>query len=175
LIVATNRDLERLVGEGKFRKDLYYRINVVGIRTPPLREHPEDIPALAELFLDRLAAEGGPRKRISPEALELLVRHPYPGNVRELRNALERACALGRSAAIGPDDLPKEFRILQPGGFKPLAEVERDHILRALRLAGGRKSLAARFLEIDRSRLARKLRKYGISAGDAARGSEAES
>jgi DNA-binding NtrC family response regulator len=166
LIAATNRDLERLVEEGKFRKDLFYRIRVVEVRTPPLREHLDDIPALVDCFLDRLAEAGGSRKKLSPEALELLLRHDYPGNVRELRNAVERACALGLSPTIGPEDLPREFQKESPVGFKPLSEVEREHILHALRIAGGKRGLAAKLLGIDRNRLTRKLAKYGVSAGE---------
>ncbi len=166
LITATNRDIDRLAAEGGFRRDLYYRINVVEVRTPPLRERMEDIPALVDHFLGRLAEGRGARKRVSPEALELLLRHPYPGNVRELRNALERAHALGEGEVIEPQDLPREFRGPVPeASFKSLAQVEREHILRALLLAGGKKTLAARLLEIDRNRLNRKLKKYGIAAG----------
>jgi DNA-binding NtrC family response regulator len=162
LIAATNRDLERLVEEGKFRKDLFYRIKVVEIRTPPLREHLDDVPALVDCFLDRLAEAGGARKKVSPEALELLLGHDYPGNVRELRNAVERACALGLSPSIGPEDLPRDFQVESPVGFKPLSEIEREYILRALRIAGGKKGLAAKLLGIDRNRLTRKLSKYGV-------------
>jgi two-component system, NtrC family, response regulator HydG len=167
LITATNQDIERLTAEGRFRRDLSYRIHVVEVRTPPLRERMEDIPALAAHFLDRLAEGRGARKKVSPEALDLLLKHSYPGNVRELRNVIERAHAMGEGEVILPRDLPPELRerSAEPS-FKPLSQIEREHILRALVLAGGKKSVAAKLLEIDRNRLNRKLKKYGITALD---------
>ena len=117
LVVATNRDLAGLVEAGSFRKDLYYRINVVQVHTPPLRERIEDLPLLVDHFLESLHREHGLSKRISPEALELLLRYSYPGNVRELRNAIERAYALGLSDRIGPQDLPPQFHAPRAGGF----------------------------------------------------------
>jgi DNA-binding NtrC family response regulator len=170
LITATNRDLESLIQEGRFRRDLYYRINILQLRTTPLRERPEDIPALVDFFLEELAGEQGRLKRISPEALKLLVGSSFPGNVRELRNAVERACALGASEQILPEDLPRELQTPTGEGFKTLAQIEREHILRALRMARGQKKLAARFLEIDRNRLNRKIKKHGIAAAEIQRG-----
>src|SRR5262249_61013193 len=132
----------RRAAAGPFRRARSYRCSVVGVRPPPLRERLEDIPALAAHFLDRLAEGGSARKQVSPEALELLLQHSYPGNVRELRNVIERAHALGEGEVIRPADLPPELRgrPSQPA-FKPLADVEREHILRALALAGGRKTV----------------------------------
>ena len=167
LIAATNRDLEDQVERKLFRQDLYYRINVVQVRIPPLRDRKEDIPHLAERFLADLAPAEGRQKRMSPEALEALLGYSYPGNVRELKNAIERAYALGLSPeAIVPADLPAEFQKSreesQEEGFKPLAQMEREHILRALRLAGGRKTLAAQFLQIHRNRLDRMMKRHRI-------------
>jgi DNA-binding NtrC family response regulator len=162
LIAATNRELESLAASGEFRKDLFYRLNVVQVRIPPLRERLEDVPVLADHFLGELQRESGRTRRLSAETLELLVRHPYPGNVRELKNALERAHALSRSEEIQPQDLPAEFRSPSKEGFRPLADVEKEHILQALRLAGGRRNLAARFLRIDRNRLSRLMKRHGI-------------
>ncbi len=164
LIVATNRDIEALVEAEKFRRDLFYRINVVQIRIPPLRERKEDIPALCEHFLDGIGERSGLRKRISPEARERLLAHDYPGNVRELRNAIERACALGESDVIGPPDLPPQLQETAAQPLSPLSQVEREHVVRALRLAGGQKKLAARYLQIDRNRLSRLIKRHGIRA-----------
>ncbi len=163
LIVATNRDLDALVEAGRFRGDLLYRINVVQIRIPPLRERKEDIPALCEHFLDGVGERSGRRKRISPEARERLLAHDYPGNVRELRNAIERACALGESDIIGPPDLPPQLQEAVPQVISPLSQVEREHLLRALRLAGGQRKLAAKYLQIDRNRLSRLIKRHGIT------------
>jgi len=167
LIAATNRDLEEQVGKNLFRQDLYYRINVVQVRVPPLRDRKEDLPHLAEHFLAGLAPAGVRKKRLSPAALELLLWYSYPGNVRELKNAIERAYALGSSAdEVLPEDLPPQFREPAAEGaverFKPLAQMEREHILRALQMAGGRKTLAASLLQINRNRLDRMMKRHGI-------------
>ncbi len=162
LIAATHRDLEREMESGRFRRDLYYRINVIRLLVPPLRERMEDIPLLVEHFLKEFGGGSGKGKKISPRALELLYRHDYPGNVRELRNLIERACFLGSGAVLVPEDLPASFRASKPAGFRSLAAVEREHILRALRLAKGKKVQAARHLNIDRNRLYRMIRKYKI-------------
>ena len=170
-LAATNRDLEADVRDGRFRRDLYYRLRVLELRVPPLRERIEDVPALVEHFLEELS-RGGARRTISDRALERLLRHRYPGNVRELRNALERACALARSPVIEPEDLPPELRCESEGarehgatsGFLSLAQMERQHIVRALRMAEGRKSTAARFLQVDRNRLSRLMKRHGIGA-----------
>ncbi|MBI4584235.1 MAG: sigma-54-dependent Fis family transcriptional regulator [Planctomycetes bacterium] len=162
LIAATNRELSQEMEGGRFRRDLYYRINVIRLLVPPLRERMEDLPLLVDHFLKEFAGESGKGKKISPPALELLYRYDYPGNVRELRNLLERACFLGSGEILVPEDLPAPFRASKPAGFKSLAAVEREHILHALRLARGKKVQAARHLNIDRNRLYRMIRKYKI-------------
>jgi DNA-binding NtrC family response regulator len=163
IVAATNRDLSAEVAAGHFRADLFYRLNVVAVRLPPLRERPEDIPVLAELFLDRLSAELGlPRPTIAAGELEALCRYVWPGNVRELRNVIERCLLLGR---------PPTGCILQaPAGAVAevsagradlsLQAVERRHILDVLAAEGGNKSAAARKLGVSRKTLERKVREW---------------
>ncbi len=167
IVAATHRELERLVGEGRFRDDLYYRLNVISVRIPPLRERPEDLVPLVAHFLEKHGARlGRPGCNVSVEAMALLRRHAWPGNVRELENVIERALVLGRSPTIGIEDLPQVLRA-RPG-VEPaeapasLAEVEREHILRTLRAVGGNRAAAARLLALDRKTLYRKLRRHGI-------------
>ena len=129
VIAATNRDLLRLVKEGKFREDLYYRLNVVKIDLPPLRERPEDIPLLAAHFAQKFSRPGAPPKAIAPEAMELLLQHRWPGNIRELENAIERACVTSRDDVIRPENLPAEIlkpsRPKLPAPRRPLAAADR--------------------------------------------------
>ena len=106
VVAATNRDLAEMIAEGRFREDLFYRLNVIQLVLPPLRERREDIPALAEHFLARSAAKLGRSLSLAPETLERLLRYPWPGNVRELENAIERAAILARDASVAPADLP---------------------------------------------------------------------
>ncbi len=164
LIAATNKDLEALVAEGRFREDLYYRINVFSITIPPLRERREDIPLLAEHFLKKFAQSmNKPILGISPEALALLEHYDWPGNVRELQNAIERAVLVCRGREIRPEDLPlqvNEARGQTTG--KTLAEVERQHIQRILQETKWNISQAARLLGIDRVTLYNKIRKYQL-------------
>jgi DNA-binding NtrC family response regulator len=168
VIAATNRRLEDEIKEGRFREDLYYRLNVLTIALPPLREHREDIPELVEHFLT--TRQLGPvRYRLSPEALEALLHYSWPGNVRELANVLERAQILAEEHTITPDDLPDS---LLPGGPADAGGVEgsatnlhlaqRRHVLSVLREAGGNKVHAARALGISRRALYRLLDKYHI-------------
>ncbi|GBC80960.1 Transcriptional regulatory protein ZraR [bacterium HR10] len=164
LIAATNKDLEALVAEGRFREDLYYRLNVFSITIPPLRERREDIPLLAEHFLKKFAQSmNKPILGISPEALALLERYDWPGNVRELQNAIERAVLVCRGREIRPEDLPLQVNEArgQPVG-KTLAEVERQHIQRILQETRWNISQAARLLGIDRVTLYNKIRKYQL-------------
>ena len=112
VVAATNRDLLRLAKDGKFREDLYYRLNVVKIDLPPLHERPEDITLLAEHFALKFSRQGGPPKQIAPEAMEALLQHRWPGNIRELENAIERACVTSRDEVVRPENLPTE--ILKP-------------------------------------------------------------
>jgi transcriptional regulator with PAS, ATPase and Fis domain len=174
LIAATGRNLEELVGEGTFRADLYYRVHVIPIRVPPLRERPEDLRAIAEAFLEGLAADTGePKKRLSAELLEILRAHPWPGNVRELQNVLERAVAMSRGELLLPEHIPAHLLRDAPGAGKELtpgslasakAEAERAAIQSALSAAGGNKTKAAALLRIHRVKLYDKLKRYGITA-----------
>jgi DNA-binding NtrC family response regulator len=159
---------------GRFREDLFYRINVVTIRVPPLRERPEDLLPLIAHFMELHGQRlGRSDRQLSPEALALMQHYPWPGNVRELENALERALVLSRRALITPDDLPDEIHARpQPGSAadEPLSmvEIERQHILRTLAAVGGNKAAAARLLRLDRKTLYRKLQSYGVEADNGA-------
>jgi two-component system response regulator HydG len=170
LIAATNRDLEDDIKTGRFRSDLYYRLNVIAIHLPPLRQRRDDIPVLAEYFLQRDAAtRGAPPKRFQPEALEALQEYQWPGNVRELENAIERAVILTPGDRIGVDVLPERVtqRKMEPlvtdrTSTNPTLEVvERAYIAWVLHSVGGNKSRAAEMLGIDPSTLYRKLSRYG--------------
>lgn len=164
LVCATNRDLEALIAEGSFREDLYYRINVFVIDLPPLRDRPEDIPALTHHFIEKYAhAMGRPIKDVSPEVEAMLVSYSWPGNVRELENAVERAMVVGREPSLQPDDLPLQLIRTEgePEGVT-LAALERRHIERILREEEGNITRAAAVLGIDRGTLYNKLRRYGI-------------
>jgi DNA-binding NtrC family response regulator len=167
-VAATHRDLETLVREGRFRQDLYYRLNVIAVRIPPLRERPEDILPLAVHFLEKHGCRMGRSScTLSQEAVDALRRYSWPGNVRELENAIERALVLGKDDVIWLHDLPDDLRNPRPaetpkGGARPLAEIERQHILQTLGAVHGNKSAAARLLGLDRKTLYRKLEAYGI-------------
>ena len=171
LIAATNRDLHKAMEEGTFRQDLFYRLNVLSIELPALRDRPEDIPFLVNHFLKFFAAETGKDVRgISPAAFELLRRYDWPGNVRELRNAVERGVVLATPGQeIGPDLLPPEI-----AGGLPLpktagrledaaATLEKEMIRRALSASGGNKTKAAKALGISREGLRLKMRRYGLT------------
>ena len=162
IVAATNHDLRKLVGDGGFRDDLYYRLAVVTITMPPLRERPMDIPLLARHFLDKLAhASGRATKRISPEALSLLTAYHWPGNVRELEHVLERAVALSSSDVVLPDDLPSQVRREPehaprlPAAEMTLEDVKRWYVTKVLEDMGGNKLRAAEVLGIDRRTLYR--------------------
>ena len=185
IVAATHRDLPQRVQEGLFREDLYYRLAVVPIPVPPLREHMEDVPLLVEYFLDRVARDlKTPARSIEPAALAKLLRYDFPGNVRELKNLIERACILATGDRIRAEDF-----VLGTGDSQPDAEpeparawlaslpprvdlratleqIERDLIVRALEAAGGVQAEAARSLGISRSDMAYKLRKYDLAAGE---------
>jgi DNA-binding NtrC family response regulator len=164
LVCATNRDLEALIEEERFREDLYYRINVFVIDLPPLRDRPEDIPALTRHFIEKYAhAMGKPMKGMDPEVEGMLVSYAWPGNVRELENAVERAMVIGQEATIQPDDLPVPLArtASEPEGAT-LAALERRHIERVVREEKGNITRAAAALGIDRGTLYNKLRRYGI-------------
>jgi DNA-binding NtrC family response regulator len=171
LIAATNRDLRAALEQGTFREDLYYRLNVVPIDIPPLREHREDIPDLVNLFLSRLAPQSSKKlPRITPEALRKLTDFHWPGNVRELENIVERACALATGPVIEPADIhldaaPARSQNVQaphlPEG-KTLDQWEDEIILEAYRRTHGNKSEAARILGLSRNALRYRLEKIGI-------------
>jgi DNA-binding NtrC family response regulator len=165
VISATNKDLRRAIEKQEFREDLYYRLNVVNIELPPLRERKEDIPLLAEHFLNKFASEN--KKDVtgfSPEATKLLLGYDWPGNVRELENAVERAVILAKDSLITVADLPQENRSLVrlASTGKNLREVEKNHVLNVLRETGGNYSEAARILGITRMTLYNKAREYGF-------------
>jgi two-component system response regulator HydG len=168
LIAASNRDLQEAISSGAFRSDLYYRLNVIPVHLPPLREHPDDIPVMAQHFLTRCAAKMNREiEGFSQEAVEALVRYPWPGNVRELENVMERIVVLSRSKMVMLQELPLAIResmnaLLLRGMPGSLQEMERLRIIDALDEAGGNKKLAARTLGIHRSTLYAKLRKLGI-------------
>jgi two-component system, NtrC family, response regulator AtoC len=175
LVCATNQDLEQMVAEGKFRDDLYYRINVVTIHLPPLRERRDDIPLLARHFLEKYALQmNRPFRDIAPEALDLLLHHGWPGNVRELANAVERALVVGKPPLVRPEDLPLSLAAAK-GADAPgdsLAEVEKAHIESILERTGWNISRAARILDIDRVTLYHKIKKFELSQTPAATAGE---
>ncbi len=169
IIAATNRNLDDAVKNGSFRTDLFYRLNVVPIHLPPLRQRREDIAPLVEHFIrDFSRIYGVEPKRITPEAMAKIVAYAWPGNIRELQNAIERAFALSSEPEIAPRDLPPALLGEPDTGVEPLAtplpleDLEKKNILAALHRSGGNKNEAARILGIDRQRLYRKIEKYGI-------------
>ena len=180
IIAATNRDLAAMVEKGSFRKDLFYRLNVVNLRLPALRDRREDIPLLAAHFLDRISKAHGRKFTLNDEALRTMMRHDWPGNIRELEHAIERACVMSSGPVLQLGDLPTQ---LQQQGLDAhraaataaeaagddssaavvtLAEMERQAILSAIRTLHGDKLLAARMLGIGKTTLYRKLKEYGI-------------
>ncbi len=164
LVTATNRDLEAMVEQGEFRQDLYYRLRVVVVDVPPLRERRGDIPLLARHFLELYGERfGRPGLSLSREALAALMAHPFPGNVRELENAIQAAIALAPEETITVDDLRLDVESKQvpsSGGLVSLSEVERRHIEAVLRAVDGNRQEAARILGIDRTTLYRKLQRF---------------
>jgi DNA-binding NtrC family response regulator len=169
VVAATNRDLEPMIRQGSFREDLFYRLNVIPIVLPPLRERREDIPLLAEHFLGRFAQRQGRVLRLSAGATERLLRYAWPGNVRELENAMERLAILARDEMIEPGDLPPHIGAGLALGTAPglaaeqtLAEAERAHVVQILERYGWNHSRAAEALGIGRTTLWRKLKDYGI-------------
>ncbi len=165
IIAATNKDLAQEVRAARFREDLYYRLNVVSVMLPSLRERKEDIPLLIGHFLTRFGTARHPAKKISPEALQLMGEYPWPGNVRELANTIERLLILTPGDLIGPDDLSANVRIPSGPvhGSSSLAEMERLHIARVLQETRGKKMQAARLLGIDIKTLNQKIKRYNIT------------
>jgi two-component system response regulator HydG len=173
IIAATNRDLEDEIKRGAFRRDLFYRLNVIAIHLPPLRDRRDDIPLLAEAFLQAAAVQRGePAKRLSEDALEMLGEYGWPGNVRELENALERAVILCSGPVIGVTALPERLAerraeplvAERPTPNPTLDTIERAYILWVLQSEQGNKTRAAEALGIDPSTLHRKLARYGVDA-----------
>jgi Nif-specific regulatory protein len=179
IIAATNRNLEGAVAEGQFREDLFYRLNVVPIYLPPLRERKEDIPALMGHFLARFNAENGKRVKISAPAMDLIMGYPWPGNVRELENCIERMVVMAERDVISPEEVPLPYGHLSslpaasltsqedaPPLTESLEELERKRIEQALRKAGNVQAKAARLLGITQRQIGYKIKKLGISLGD---------
>lgn len=180
IISATNRNLREMVQSGKFREDLYYRLNIVDIHVPPLRERKEDIPLLVEFFLERHRAKSGKTFTISKELMELLKEYPWPGNVREVENAIERAVVLCREERISLEDFPLEIREFRhkiahdpavlPDNREPFSlhermnEFESSMIQKVLQECHGNAAAAARRLGLSRQNLMYKMNKYQISA-----------
>ncbi len=177
IIAASNRSLARLVRKGSFRQDLYYRLNVVTMELPPLRERKEDIPLLATHFAQLYSPAGEPVKRFAPEAMELLLNCDWPGNVRQLANAIERACVTSRDGVIQLDNLPPELSTAPPdrSGISidlnrslpevvndVVASLEKQYITRALRKARGNMGRCARICGLSRRSITTKISQYGI-------------
>ncbi len=176
IIAATNKDLPELIGQAEFREDLYYRLNVVDLEIPSLRKRREDVPLLAQHFLQIFAARNHKEiKGFTPQAMDHLIRYDWPGNVRELMNAVERAVVLSRSDYLSEKDFPviSGFKIkndetisqtppINGDGTTPLEEVEKATILKTMEASGGNKSEAARRLGITRKTLHKKLKTYGV-------------
>jgi DNA-binding NtrC family response regulator len=178
VIAATNRSLLRLVKQGRFREDLYYRLNVVKIELPPLRERPEDIPLLAQHFTEKYARPGEPPRQISPQAMEILLQSRWSGNVRQLENAIERACVTARDGLIRPEDLPPELLTPQAAKLpfnidleRPLpdllrdisTEVEQQYIRKALKKSHGNIGRCAKICGLSRRSISAKIAEYKIN------------
>jgi DNA-binding NtrC family response regulator len=170
IIAATHRDLESAIKSGTFRQDLYFRLNVVQVKLPPLRERKSDIPLLVTSFLDKFSDPQQPPRTISEDAMRQLIGYDWPGNVRELENAIERAVALGSGPIVHVADLPSNLqyptteRVPDKNELLPLEELERRAILRTLRETCGDKLAAARILGIGKTTLYRKLKQYHLEA-----------
>jgi DNA-binding NtrC family response regulator len=175
ILAATQRDLATMVEQGRFRKDLFYRLNVVALRIPPLRDRREDIPLLAMHFLDRVSRSLGTKYILSDDALRTMSEYGWPGNVRELENSIAQACALCSGPVLSLNDLPTQLQDFQlnarrrviaidekKAAVTPLADLERQAILDTLRQLKGDKLTAARLLGIGKTTLYRKLKEYGI-------------
>jgi PAS domain S-box-containing protein len=168
ILAATNRDLDQMVEEGTFRSDLFYRLDVIRLEIPPLRDRLEDVPLLVERFVASLAAQRGkPITGVSPDAMRILMSHRYPGNVRELENLIEHGFVLCQAGLIRPDHLPLD-RVQPPDGSdrdhrEVLRDLERTEVLRALEVSGGNRLEAARALGIHKTTLFRKINRLGIT------------
>ncbi len=170
ILAATNRDLEQAVAKGSFRQDLYFRLNVLSLRIPPLRERREDIPLLATSFLERLPLPSGRIPEITDDAVESLIAYDWPGNVRELENCIERCCAMTSGPVIHKLDLPSCITGDSPltaaardPRIVPMAELERQTILSTVAQLNGDKLMAAKLLGIGKTTLYRKLKEYSAA------------
>jgi len=175
ILAATNRDLEQAVAQGAFRRDLYFRLNVLSLRIPALRERRQDIPLLVGYFLERLTRTSGQERTLSDDALKAMLAYDWPGNVRELENCLERACALTTGPVIQVVDLPSAIHgsngsaiTVGESSLKiiPMAELERQTIISAITRLNGDKLMAARLLGIGKTTLYRKLKEYACQQLD---------
>jgi DNA-binding NtrC family response regulator len=172
IIAATNRDLESAIRTGAFRQDLYFRLNVVQIKLPPLRERKSDIQLLVVSFLEKFSDPQGPARTISDDAMRRLIAYDWPGNVRELENAIERAVAMGSGPIVHVGDLPSNLhypsgeRVPDKDELLPMEELERRAILRTLRETAGDKLAAARMLGIGKTTLYRKLKQYQMEKAE---------
>jgi len=172
ILAAANRDLEQAVGQGSFRRDLYFRLNVLSLRIPPLRERRQDIPLLATTFLERLSRASGRTHAMSDDTMNALLAYDWPGNVRELENCIERCCAMNSGPVIGTADLPGSIRGAAAQAFNggpegriaPIFDLEKQAILGAIEQLHGNKSMAAKLLGIGKTTLYRKLKEYGECA-----------
>jgi DNA-binding NtrC family response regulator len=169
ILAATNRDLEQAVGKGTFRRDLYFRLNVLTVRLPALRERKQDIPLLAAHVIDRISRTSGRRSSLSDEAMQALIAYDWPGHVRELENCIERCCAMNSGPVIHTVDLPSHIRATgqeclrtPTARISQLADLERDAILAAVTQLNGDKLMAARLLGIGKTTLYRKLKQYEV-------------
>jgi two-component system, NtrC family, response regulator AtoC len=171
-VAATNRDLEQAVKNGSFRQDLYFRLNVVQIKLPPLRERKSDIPLLVTAFLEKFSSHCDTPREMTEDAMRRLMAYDWPGNVRELENAIERAVALGTGPYVSVHDLPSNLqypttdRVPAKDEMLPLDELERRAIMSMLKHTGGDKQAAARALGIGKTTLYRKLKQYQIERAD---------
>jgi DNA-binding NtrC family response regulator len=192
VLAATNRDLNAMVAQGLFRKDLYFRLNVVNLKIPPLRERRDDITVLAEHFLERVQRESGKVHRFSDDAMRLILDYDWPGNVRELQHAIERTCAMSSGPVLHTVDLPtqlQDFRMHRRGAdglaangvgegqsdgpgaaILSIADMEKQAILETIRQLKGDKLMAARLLGIGKTTLYRKLKAYGLGEADESTG-----
>jgi two-component system response regulator HydG len=169
ILAATNRDLEQVVAQGTFRRDLYFRLNVLSLKIPPLRERRQDIPLLTGHFMERLSRASGHERTLNDGAMKALLAYDWPGNVRELENCLERACAFSSGPLIQVGDLPSAIHgvpghvVTEANGSSkilPMAELEKQTILGAIAQLNGDKLMAARMLGIGKTTLYRKLKEY---------------
>jgi DNA-binding NtrC family response regulator len=164
-VAASNKNLEELVKQGSFRPDLYYRLHVVAIELPPLRNRREDIPMLVQHFVEKYAKamNRAAAPRVSAESMDLILRYDWPGNIRELENAVERALVIGRGPELAPADFSFQLaKVAASPNGRSLDEIEKAHIQKIWTECGGNQSQTARILGIDRTTLHTKLKRYGL-------------